>query len=188
MSLIDDHNTQTDGIAAHRPRQLLDYAKAQGLGSWEMYDGDMNLKGLGFFHNLITRVGDQYYGERAAGIAGAPGQVTVMKLGTGTTAVAKTGAGAALVTYLSGTNVAIDSTWPQSSLVSSSRQIQWQTTFGPGVGTHAALAEVVLVNDVSADATSTSTNTIARALISPTQPKAAADTLIIVWNHLILGA
>jgi len=61
-----------------------------------------------FFDNLITQVGDQYYGERAAGIGSPPNQVTGMRLGTGSTAVAKTGAGAAIVTYTTGSNVAID--------------------------------------------------------------------------------
>lgn len=138
-------------------------------------------------HNLITQVGDQYYGERAAGISSPPGQVTGMKLGTGSTAVAKTGAGAAIVTYLSGSHKAIDGSFPASSLVSSSRQIQWKTSWGAGVVNGSALREVVLINDVLADASSSAANTIARALFGP-MTLGILDTLAITWNHLLLGA
>lgn len=137
--------------------------------------------------NTITQVGDQYYGERAAAVAGAPNQVTGMKLGTGSTAVAKTGAGSALVTYLSGSQKAIDGSFPASSLVSTSRQIQWKTTWTAGVINGSALREVVLVIDTLADATSSSANTIARALFGP-MTLDVLDTLAITWNHLLLGA
>ncbi|HEY3923106.1 MAG TPA: hypothetical protein VGL75_00930 [Acidothermaceae bacterium] len=140
-------------------------------------------------HNLITQVGDQYFAERATGIASPPGQVTGMKLGTGSTAVAKTGAGAALTTYLSGSDVAIDGGFPASSLSGSSRQIAWQTTWNPGVATTAStITEAVIVIDALANATSTAANTIARALLSGAGAKAAGDTLVVVWNHLALGA
>lgn len=138
-------------------------------------------------HNLITQVGDQYYGDRAAGIAGAPGQVTGMKLGTGSTAASKTGAGAALVTYKSGSDKAIDATWPQSSLVGGARQEQWKTSWGIGVINGAALSEAVIVNDVLADATSTAANTISRSLFGP-MTLGANDTLAVIWNHNLLGA
>ncbi len=138
-------------------------------------------------HNLITQVGDQYYGERAAGIASPPGQVTGMKLGTGSTAVAKTGAGAALVTYRSGSHKAIDGSFPTSSLVVASRQIQWKTSWTAGVVNGSALTEVALINDVLADATSSAANTIARALFGP-MTLGTLDTLAITWNHLLLGA
>lgn len=143
----------------------------------------------GEFTNLVTRVGDQYYGERAAGIGSPPGQVTGMHLGTGSTAVAKTGAGATIVTYVSGSNVAIDGTWPQSSLSGSSRRIQWKTTWGAGVATATGIAEVVLTNQaIATNSGSPEANSIARALLSPTINKGALDTLAVTWNHDLLGA
>src|SRR5690348_3291704 len=86
--------------------------------------------------NLITDVGDNYYAQRAiAGVSpAAPSdatKVTCMKLGTGNTAAAKNGAGAGLVTYTTGTNVAFDSTFPSRA----SNVVTYRTTFGPGVGT-----------------------------------------------------
>lgn len=137
--------------------------------------------------NLITQVGDQYYGERASGIGGAPAQATGMKIGTGSTAASKTGAGAALVTYLAASNKVFDGGFPASSLNGSSRQIQWKVSWGAGVINGSALREVVITNDAAVDATSTAANTYSRALFGP-MTLGVADTLAITWNHLLLGA
>jgi hypothetical protein len=111
-----------------------------------------------------------------------------MKLGTGSTAVAKNGAGAALVTYTSGSQQAFDATWPQSSS-SSGRRIQYKTTYAAGTATASGLNEVVIVNEnVFADATTAAANTISRALLSPVVNKGASDSLAITWNHTLLGA
>ena len=141
------------------------------------------------FDNLVTQVGDQYYGERAAGIGSPPAQVTGMRLGTGSTAVAKTGAGAAIVTYVTASHLAIDATWPQSSIPSTARRIQWKTTWGAGVATATGIAEVVITNETPlTNVAGTAANTISRALISPTVNKGASDTLAVTWNHDLLGA
>lgn len=160
-----------------------------GHGFWELFGPDGELKDRGEFTNLVSQVGDQYYGERAAGIGSPPAQVTGMQLGTGTTAVAKTGAGAAVVTYVSGSNVAIDGGFPTSALSGSSRRIQWKTTWGAGVATATGISEVVLINQtIGTDSGAPAANTIARALISPAKDKGAADTLAVTWNHDLLGA
>lgn len=160
-----------------------------GHGFWELFGPDGELKDRGEFTNLITQVGDQYYGERAAGIAGPPAQVTGMQLGTGTTAVAKTGAGAAIVTLVANSLVALDGSFPTSALSGSSRRIQWKVTWPAGTATATGIAEVVLVNQSTGTQTAAPASaTIARALISPTKDKGAADTLAITWNHDLLGA
>lgn len=139
--------------------------------------------------NLITQVGDQYYGERAAGIGGAPGQVTGMRLGTGSTAASKTGAGAAIVTYISGSSVAIDGSYPQSALSGGSRRITWRTTWNPGIATATGINEVVLTNETPlTDVAGSAANTIARVVLSPVINKGASDTLTITWNHDLLGS
>lgn len=146
------------------------------------------------FTNLITDYGDQYYGERAANIGTPPAQVTGMQLGTGTTAVAKTGAGAAMVIVAStnDSNIAIDATWPQSSQpggAGTARRIQWKTTWPAGTTTLNSLSEVCLHNQTVTDETAVvAGETISRALISPVVNKAAGDTLAITWNHDLLGA
>ena len=166
-----------------------------GRGFYQHRDEGGDLLGLGVFANLITDIGDQYYGERAAGIGSPPAQVTGMKLGTGSTAVAKTGAGAAIGTY-AGAGVtaskAIDGTWPQSSQpggAGTARQIQWRTSWSAGQATVNGLNEVVISNQTSlADDAGTAANTISRALLSPVVNKGASDTLTITWNHNLLGA
>lgn len=161
----------------------------RGYGHWALFDDHGDLKDGGFFTNLITQVGDQYYGERAAGISTPPAQVTGMQLGTGTTAVAKTGAGAAIVTLVASSLVAIDATWPQSSIPSSARRIQWKTTWPAGTATSNGIAEVALGNQSTGTQTAMpAANTISRALLSPTINKGASDSLAVTWNHDLLGA
>lgn len=138
--------------------------------------------------NLVTQVGDQYYGERAAGIASPPAQVTGMRLGTGSTAAAKTGAGAAIVTYLSGSSQAIEAGYPTSALNGSARRIQWQAVWAAGDATDDAITEAVLTNeDPLTDAAGSAADTIARVVFSAID-KGAGDTLTITWSHDLLGA
>jgi hypothetical protein len=164
-----------------------DNAGIIGTVEWELTDKDGNLKSRGKTHNLITQIGDQLYGERGAGITTTAIPVG-MKLGTGSTAVAKTGAGAALVTYLSGSNQVFDGTYPQSSL-STGRVITYRVTYAAGTATTAsAITEVVIFNDANANATSTAANTISRALLTGIGSKGASDTLTVTWTHTVLGA
>lgn len=145
--------------------------------------------------NLITDNGDLYYAQQ--GITGvspanpsAPTRATGMKLGTGTTAVAKAGAGAALVTYLSGSNNAFDATYPSTNNLGSGLGVQarYVTTWAAGDSTNSAITEVVIVTEtISSDTTSTAAETISRAVFSAIN-KTASDTLVATWNHLFLGA
>lgn len=162
-----------------------------GLSGWvevDLYGPDGELK----FHlavpNLITEVGDKFYGERAAAI-GSVAVVSGMRYGTGTTAASKTGAGAAIVTYVTGSSIAIDGSFPTSALSGSSRRIQWKTTWGAGVATSSGIAEVVITNEASlTNVAGTAANTVSRALLSPVVNKGASDTLAVTWNHDLLGA
>lgn len=162
-----------------------------GHGWAELRDSEGQLKELAVFSNLVTKIGDEYYAERAAGISSPPAQVTGMKLGTGTTAVAKSGAGAAIVTYVTSITAskAITATWPQSTLDVPGCQIQWKSDWATGEATQNGLAEVVLSNQTSlADTAGTAADTIARALLSSVVNKGSGDTLAIIWNHVLLGA
>jgi hypothetical protein len=144
--------------------------------------------------NLVTTAGDKYYAEKAiANIDPAnpspPTEVTGMKLGTGSTAAAKSGAGAALVTYESGSNNLFDSTFPSTEDLAGDTgwNVVYQVTWAAGDVTESALREVVIVNDAGTDATSSEANTISRVVYSAID-KTASDTLIIVWKHKFLGA
>lgn len=169
-------------------------AQVTGLVIVTLIDKDGKIKSRQQLKNLITDAGDMYHAKRiAAGVVPLASadvtKVTGMKLGTGTTAAAKSGAGAALVTYVSGSNVAIDTAFPTFTNLGGGLgcTVTYQTTFGAGVATNAALTEVVLVNDSSTDATSTAANTIARVVFTAT-PKGATDTLAISWAHKQLGS
>lgn len=160
-----------------------------GTLTMERRDKDGNLIERFEGSNLVTQVGDQLYGERGSG-AGSPALPTGMKLGTGSTAVAKTGAGAALVTYLSGSNKAFDATYPQSSLNGASRRITYKRTYAPGEATTASpITEAVIVTEtISNDDTSTAAETVSRILVTGISAKGASDTLTATWNHDLLGA
>ena len=160
----------------------------------ERHDKDGNLLERFVGKNIVTQVGDQVYGERGGGVSGAPAAPTGMRLGTGANsggnAPAKTGAGAALTTYLSGSNKAFDATYPQSSVNGSSRRITYRRTYAAGEATTAsAITEAVIVNDtIATDATSTAANTISRIAVAGISAKGASDTLTATWNHDLLGA
>lgn len=141
------------------------------------------------FTNLITDYGDQYNARKLiVGVspanAAAPTAASGMQIGSGSTAVAKAGAGAAMVTLLAG--VAFDSTYPQ--VVDLGSGLGWnavyRATFPAGTGT-GTIAEATITNGAVGTA-STSGNTISRALLSIT--KAAGDSLTLTWNHKQLGA
>lgn len=144
--------------------------------------------------NLITTAGDEYYAKRSAA-AVAPAapldvtKVTGMKLGTNTSLPTKSGSPSALGNYVSGSNVAFMSTYPQLQDLAGDTgwNILYYSQWAPGVATNAALSEAVIVNDSASNATSTSANTISRVTFSPVN-KTAADTLEISWAHTFLGA
>jgi hypothetical protein len=164
-----------------------------GWGEAVLFDVDGHVKARCEFRNLVTSVGDQYYGERAAGVASPPAQVTGMKLGTASTAVAKTGAGAGLVTYLSDSQQALSGT-PTSTQpggAGTARVITFQAIWAAGKANSPAtpITEVVIVNETLTDALGAQASaTIARALLTGISSKGASDTLTVTWNHSILGA
>jgi hypothetical protein len=155
----------------------------------QVFDKDGKLKDERKASNLVTTAGDEYYAKRgAAAVApAAPADVTKvtgMKLGTGTTAAAKSGAGAALVTYESASNNLFDATYPQFVDLASDTgwQIVYRVSWAAGDVTETALTEAVIVNDAATDATSSAANTISRVVFSAIN-KTASDTLVITWNH-----
>lgn len=173
---------------------LVDGIGVVGFGVVEVRDANGNLKQVVPFANLITTAGDQYYAQKAiVGISpanpSAPTAVNGMKLGTGTTAAAKSGAGAALVTYLSGSNIAFDSTYPSAAAVGGDGgwNATYKTTWAAGTATNSAITEAVIVNDQATNATSTAANSICRVTFTAVN-KGASDSLAITWTHKFLGA
>lgn len=176
-------------VAMEQAKRLSDELGLVGFGTVVLFDGDGKIKDIEPFTNLITTFGDEYYAKRGAAGIGTPNlaQPTLangMKLGTGTTAAAKSGAGAALVTYESASNNLFDTTHP--SLVDETGDtgwtIQYKNTWAAGDVTETALTEAVIVNDAQTDATSAAGNTLSRVTFTA-KNKTADDSLAITWGH-----
>ena len=187
--------TDALGVALDRARGIGSGARIVGFGVAVLRDEHGAIKQVEPFANLITDAGDAYYAKKAiVGIAPAnataPTAANGMKLGTGSTAVTKSGAAAALSgTFVSGSNVAFDATYPQAAAKGTDQgwNATYQSTWAAGVATNATINEVVIVNDQATAAASSAANTYARAVLA-TVNKAAADSLTITWSHLFLGA
>lgn len=177
--------TMNHDTAALADRDPVDGMGVQGLVRWELRRDDGTLKASGETRNLVTAVGDQLYASRAIGLTTSALPIG-MKLGTGSTAVAKTGAGAAIVTYLTNSHQAFDGSFPTAV----AGVVTYKVTFAAGKATSAstAITEVVIYTDATADAASTAANTIARALLTGIPSKQSTDTLTVTWTHTILGA
>lgn len=159
----------------------------------QLIDEHGNVKDERRAGNLITDAGDLYYASMAIALVtpAAPAQptkMTGMKLGTGTTAVAKAGAGAALVTYITGSNNPFDASFPVTQNLGAGLGVngQYKTTWAAGDVTNSAITEAVIVNDAGTDATSTAANTAHRIVFSAIN-KTASDSLVITWNAKFLG-
>lgn len=181
-------------FAMQRERSLHNLTGLTGYINLYLFDRDNRLKQEEHVKNLITDAGDLYYAQKAiAAISpatpSAPTAMNGMKLGTGTTAVAKAGAGAALVTYETGSNNPFDATYPQTNNLGSGNGVQarYVTTWSAGDVTESALTEIVIANDANTDATSSAANTLSRAVFSAIN-KTASDTLVATWNHLFDGS
>lgn len=167
-----------------------------GYGVAHLLDGDGKTKQLVPFHNLITDAGDLYVAGMVIALVGTPNtaqptKANGMKLGTATTAAAKNGAGAALAAsgdYITGSNIAFDSAYPQTANLGAGLGVNavYKTTWAAGVATSSTINSVVIVNDQATNLTSSAANTYSRAVIS-TVNKTASDSLAITWNWKALG-
>lgn len=173
-----------DGVSfqldSARPTE--DTSRIKGFGVVEVHDEIGNLRQSVSFENLITQVGDQVYAELGSG-AGTPDVPTGMRLGTGATAAAKTGAGAAIVAYTTGSALAFDATYPQSALNGSAREITYRRTYAAGEATENGIVEAVITNENPLTGVAgTTANTVSRATFTAVN-KGAGDTLTITWTH-----
>lgn len=178
---------------AHAAR--VDRCGTVGYGVAELVDGDGRAVLLVPFGNLITDAGDLYNaGKLIVGIGpaapSAPTAANGMKLGNSTTASAKSGTGAALVTYLSGSNVAFAAGFAQTANLGAGLGVNavYQASWAAGTATSSTINEAAIVNDAGTNATSVAANTYSRSVFSTTINKGATDTLQVTWNHKQLGA
>ena len=149
---------------------------------------DGEIKQIVSGRNLVTDHGDEWLASRAYDDAALI--VTGMRLGTGATAAAKNGAGAAIVTYISGSQEALDATATDATKGAGAG---WRTTFIStwiaGDVTNGAIAEVVLTDETAlTDVAGAVGNTVARFVFAATIDKQAGDSLEVTWQVDILGA
>lgn len=167
---------------------MTEKAHIRGHMTWEHFAEDGTLIASGEADNLVTSVGDRMYAERGAGVVGPLAAPTGMKLGAGSTAPAKTGAGAALVTYLTDSHQAFDAV-PVVTANGSGYRVTYTTTYGAGKATTASpITEAVIVNHSLTDATSAAANTVSRILVTGLGSKGAGETVVFTWTHDLLGA
>ena len=182
--MLQNEPTPQPDTDTEQSADIVDGAGAVGKVSWVLTGPDGEVKESGTSYNTITTVGDQLLSERAVGIT-TLGVPTGMKLGTGTTAAAKTGAGAALgATYLAGSNVPFNPATPASGPNGAIRRITFTGVWAAGVATTVnPITEAVIVNDAGTNATSTAANTYSRVILVPAVgSKGAQDSLSLVWD------
>lgn len=162
-----------------------DAASTRGEVTVVLTGPDGEVKHSETFHNIITSVGNQLYAE-AALATNTVTRPTTMHLGSGTTTAATTGAGAAIVTYISGSNGGTFTAPTTSGAgAGTSRRITYSCVWAAGTpaGTN-TINEVALVNQSAAtNAAASAANTIARAVLTTTVNKGTADQLTITWTH-----
>lgn len=147
------------------------------------------------FANLITTAGDQYYAQKGiAAIApvapSAPTPASGMKLGTGTTAAAKSGAGAVIVTYISGSNNPFDAGFPTSSAVGGDTgwNANYKTSWLAGDVTNSAITEAAISNAAATDSNAEGAAGQYSRVVFAAKNKTVDDSLVITWSHKFLGA
>lgn len=190
---MNDANVKTDTLelALDMVRELeVGNRGLVGYGTVELFDEDGELLVSNPFANLITDYGDLWYAGKGVALIppaspAAPTALTGMQIGSGSTAVAKAGAGGAMVTLLAG--VAFDATFPNTNNLGAGLGVEcvYKSTFGAGVGT-GTVAEATITNG-TIGAASTVGNTISRILTGAIV-KGAGDSLAVTWRHKNLGA
>ena len=150
---------------------------------------DGKIKQIEEGYNLATDHGDEHIGERIA--LDAQDIVTGMRLGNDSaTAASKAGAGSNIVTYISGSQEALDAVAVGSDLGSG---LGWRQThvctWVAGDVTDADIEETVLTDETPiTDVAGASGNVVARFIFASTIDKQAADELEVTWQLDVLGA
>lgn len=175
----------TSRSLSRRPR---DRARVVGHVHAVLTGPDGKVKGEWSGRNLVTDYGDEFLATRS--YDNAVDEITGMKLGTGSTAAAKNGAGATLVTYISGSQQVLDGTPTDASLgAGAGHRVSHVTTWIAGDVTNSAIREVVLTNQTAlADNSGSAGVTVARFVFASAIDKQAGDSLAVTWHIDILGA
>lgn len=164
--------------------------KRDNVGLWgvvvaEVRGPDGKLKQRKVVQNLVTDQGDKF---AAKAIYTAAYSTWGMKLGTATTAAAKSGAGSYIAAgdYVSGSAKALDNSTPKAGLTDDI--VQFRRLWAAGEGTSANINRVSICDNTTDAGEADATHTYAIAVFSGAINKGASDTLTVTWNVTYLGA
>lgn len=180
----------TSRLSDRGERKLLSTFHIVGFVEARLFGPDGKLKQLEQGYNLVTDYGDEHVGERMA--LDSQDIVTGMRLGDQSTpaAASKAGAGAALQSYITGSQEALD-----ASAIGSDKGagLGWRqahvSTWIAGDVTNAAITEVVLTDETAlTDTSGVVGDTVARFIFGSPIDKQSGDSLEVTWNIDFLGA
>jgi hypothetical protein len=161
----------TENILKAQPVPPSETTKFKGTVELVLRDESGNIKQEETLDNIITAVGLAHMANRISGVS-APAAMGWMGVGTGATA-------AAVGDTLLGAEVARVALSPVVAIVTTTQTndtIQYQATFGPGVGT-GALTEAGVFGVVTAN-----TGPMLNRLVYTVINKGASDSLSITWK------
>ena len=151
----------------------------------EVRDKHGNLKQRSVTHNIVTSQGDKF---AAAAMYSAAYSGWGMKLGTATTAAAKSGAGSYIAAgdYVSGSAKALDDSTPKAGATNDI--VQFRRLWAAGEGTNSNINRVAITDNTTDAGEADATHTFAISVFSSAINKGADDTLTVTWNVTFLGA
>lgn len=159
--------------------------RMRGVVVAELRDRNGRLKQRVVTRNLVTGQGDKF---AAAAMYTAAYATWGMKLGTATTAAAKTGAGSYIAAgdYVAGSAKALDDSTPKAG--ASADITQFRRLWAAGEGTSATINRVAIVDNTTNAGEADATHTFAISVFASEINKTASDTLTVTWNVTFLGA
>lgn len=154
-------------------------------GLWRFFNGPVIYPGM----NLVTNDGDTYYAQSSGGetptddfdAAGAG-----LRHGSASTAPTKTDTD--VTTFLAGTGLAVDATYPTTNDADADNTgagvdiLTWRFSYGTADGNATGIAEGAIVDDRT-----TPTAALTHFLYASSFDKTSSDTLKVFVNHEFLG-
>jgi len=175
-------------VELYRGREVPSKYRIGGNVVVELFSPNGELKYHEIGENLVTDYGDEHVAKRM--FDDAFDIVTGMRLGTGTTAASKAGAGAAIVTYITTSQEALDAVpVAVDKGAGLGYRVPHISTWIAGDITNSAIAEVVLTDETPiTNVAGVVGDTVARFVFGATIDKQAGDSLVVTWNVDFLGA
>ncbi len=176
-------------IAVKVGKGVLESVRMTGYVRAVLRGPDGKIKQIEQGSNLVTDNGDEEIATRI--FSDAEDIVTGMRLGNDSvTAASKAGAGSNIVTYITGSQEALDSvaTFTDKGAGLGGRATHVCTWIAGDI-TDADIEETVLTSETPiTDVAGASTNVVARFIFASTIDKQAGDSLEVTWHLDVLGA